>query len=222
MRTHKAEEDIRGSVTSLLYKCLNSTGSQPVCQAIIQYTIQIRKMQMLREHSQECLSGEYESRMMSHARAKLDSTRNVHMLGTGQKEFDDFVGTILDQKWNFESARVIFDRMRRKCRQKSTEYSEVIMCVDESALRAYYRDMRSNPPVLMNRQLTRIYPNCGKKYFVETVDGFLKLIGELVTSKCVIIDGVPDAHGKEDTWLLHIRSGESQLTGFAKGWHAIG
>jgi hypothetical protein len=44
----------------------------------------------------------------------------------------------------------------------------------------------------------------------------------LVTSQCIIIEGVPDANGKEDVWLLHIQSGESKMTGFATGWHAIG
>ena len=93
---------------------------------------------MLRDHTEECHSGEYESRMMSHARANHDSTRVVPMLGKGQQEFDDFVGSVLDQKWNFECSLVIYNRMRRKCRYISSLSSEIIICIDEKALRNYY------------------------------------------------------------------------------------
>ena len=57
---------------------------------------------------------------------------------------------------------------------------------------------------------------------MHTVDGYVKMIGELVPSDVVVIEGIRDVHGKEDVWLLYVGASESTLIGFAIGWHAVG
>ena len=51
---------------------------------------------MLRDHTELCTSGQYESRAMAKAKASLDEGRAITMLGKGQTEFDEYVASILD------------------------------------------------------------------------------------------------------------------------------
>jgi hypothetical protein len=84
MRNQSTDQEVRGDVTSLLYKCLNSTGNTPICQSIIQFRVETKQMQLLREHTPECLSGDFESRMMQFAKANHDTGRSIAMLQVGQ------------------------------------------------------------------------------------------------------------------------------------------
>ena len=78
---------------------------------------------------------------------------------------------------------VIFNRLRRRCRLKSMEHQEIIICVDEKGIRNYYRELRSSTTThVENRQIERVFPDVKRKYFVQTQDGYLRLIGELVQS----------------------------------------
>jgi hypothetical protein len=85
----------------------------------------------------------------------------------------------------------------------------VVICVDERALRNYYRVIRKVPVVVKDRVLQRVYDDVRHKYFVTTQDGFIQMIGNLVPNRELIIEGIPNSHGKEDVWLLHIQSGDS-------------
>jgi len=40
---------------------------------------------MLRDHTELCLSGAYETRLMAKAKASLDEGRSLTMMGEGQK-----------------------------------------------------------------------------------------------------------------------------------------
>ena len=67
-----------------------------------------------------------------------------------------------------------------------------------------------------------MYEDIKTKYFVETCDGYVKLMGELIPSSEIIIEGLQNIHGHENVWLLQICSGESTIIGFASGWNAAG
>lgn len=96
------------------------------------------------------------------------------------------------------------------------------MCTDSNAIRTYFRGLRWSYDVAHSRRRVRLYDEIKTKYFVDTADGYVKLMGELVPSTEIIIEGLQHIHGHENVWLLHLCSGETTLLGFASGWHAVG
>ena len=96
------------------------------------------------------------------------------------------------------------------------------MCSDVNAIRTYFRGLRRQYDIADNRKRIRVYEDIKTKYFVETPDGYVRLMGELVPSSEIIIEGLQHIHGHENLWLLQICSEDSTLIGFAIGWHAVG
>ncbi len=96
------------------------------------------------------------------------------------------------------------------------------MCTDSNAIRTYFRGLRRQYDIAEDRRRVRVYEDIKTKYFVDTNDGYVKLMGELIPSTEIIIEGLQHIHGHENVWLLQICSGESTLIGFATGWNAAG
>lgn len=96
------------------------------------------------------------------------------------------------------------------------------MCTDSNAIRTYFRGLRRHYDIAEDRRRVRVYEDIKTKYFVDTSDGYVKLMGELIPSSDIIIEGLQHIHGHDNVWLLQICSGESTLVGFASGWNAVG
>lgn len=72
------------------------------------------------------------------------------------------------------------------------------------------------------REIKRIYPDIKRKYFVESIDGYVKMLGDLLPNDMIVIEGLATIYGKDDVWLLHISTTDSRIVGFVSGWYAVG
>ncbi len=117
---------------------------------------------------------------------------------------------------------MIHQHIKQKCKAITLKRKELIICSDQAALAGYLKVARHHDTRVDGRTLKRIYPEVKRKYFAESIDGYIKMVGELLPSDMIVIEGLATIHGKDDVWLLHINTEESRVVGFVSGWYAVG
>jgi len=129
---------------------------------------------------------------------------------------------VLKQEWNFQRSAVIHEHVKKKAKAITLRRNEIVICADRAALAAYLKTARSLDTKVEDREIKRIYPDVKRKLFIESIDGYVKMLGDLLPNDMIVIEGLATIHGKDETWLLHINTTDSRLVGFVHGWYAVG